>query len=251
MSKFKDMTSLSSRWVCMLGLLGLPIVGCGETTGAFPCTEQGIRNAIVEGGGPHFFACDGPTAVVTEAEIELDNNVILDGERNLTVDGDEAHRVFSVPEGVAAELRGFLVTGGIVNDGGGIYNEGTLTLTNSTVSGNSATVSGDDTAAGGGIYNEGTLTLINSTVSANGATVSGNGAAYGGGIRTSGGGTVMLTNTTVWGNTADYGGGIYEDSGDLTLTHSTVSRNTANYDGSDIFNSPYGVLTLTNTLGWR
>jgi len=38
------------------------------------------------GGGPHFFACDGPTTVWTEAEIVIDNDVILDGEGELTVD---------------------------------------------------------------------------------------------------------------------------------------------------------------------
>ena len=34
---------------------------CEPITSLFPCTEQGIRDAIAEGGGPHFFACDGPT----------------------------------------------------------------------------------------------------------------------------------------------------------------------------------------------
>ena len=44
-----------------------------------PCTESGIRGAIAEGGGPFTFACDGPTTVATEAEIVIDNDVILDG----------------------------------------------------------------------------------------------------------------------------------------------------------------------------
>jgi hypothetical protein len=113
--------------------------------GAFPCTEQGLRDAIAEGGGPHFFACDGPTTVLIEAEIVIDNDVILDGEGNLTVDGnDEAlssfehRRVFSVATDITAELQGFTVSGGDSHplDGGGIYNEGTLMLTNSTVSDN-------------------------------------------------------------------------------------------------------------------
>ncbi len=55
--------------------------------GAFSCTEQGIREAIAEGGGPQVFACDGPTRVVTEAELVIDKDLIRDGENNLVVDG--------------------------------------------------------------------------------------------------------------------------------------------------------------------
>ena len=122
---------------------------CALQGSVLPCTEQGIRNAIAAGGGPYSFDCQGPTPFVAEAEIVIDNDVILDGEGNLMVDGDDVNYVlFSVPEGVAVELRGFTVT----NAGLGIDNDGTLTLTHSTVSGNS-----------GGIQNYGTLTLTHST----------------------------------------------------------------------------------------
>ena len=211
----------------------------GACTPVFPCTEQGIRDAIAEGGGPHFFDCVGPTTVATEAQIVIDNDVILDGEGELTVDGQGDHRVFRVENGVETELRGVTVTGGFAegdfpdNSGGGIYisNTGTLTLTNSTVSDNTAQV-------GGGINNSGTLTLTNSTVSGNTAQV------YGGGI--SNNGTLTLTNGTVSGNNAGRdGGGIYiSNTGTLTLTNGTVSGNTVGRDGGGIYNS--GTLTLTN-----
>ena len=62
----------------------------GDLLGACPmvfaCTEQGIRDAIDEGGGPHYFDCVGPTTVPTEAEIVINNDVILDGEGDLIVD---------------------------------------------------------------------------------------------------------------------------------------------------------------------
>ena len=81
--------------------------GACELTGSvLPCNEQGIRNAIAAGGGPYRFDCNEPQTVVTEAEIVIDNDVILDGERNLTVDGDDDHLVFAVNEGVIAELTG-------------------------------------------------------------------------------------------------------------------------------------------------
>jgi hypothetical protein len=216
-------------------VLALGLMGCGETagTGGFPCTEQGIRDAIAEGGGPHTFACNGPTTVVTEAEIVINNDVILDGEGNLAVDGGEGrvHRVFSVAEGITAELRGFTVTKGFV---GGIQNFGTLTVTNSTVSGNTAD-------SGGGIFDYGTLTLTNSTVSGNTASYN-----HGGGIFSSG--TLTVTNSTVSGNSASDGGGIWNDfSATLTLTNSTVLGNSAS-DGGDIVNHSDATLTLTSSI---
>jgi hypothetical protein len=209
------------------------------------CSEAGIRAAVEAGGNdPYTFDCDGPTTVVTEAEIEIDHDVILDGEGNLTVDGDEEHGVFSVPASddhlPSVELRGLTVTGGKVvgGCGGGIFNQGHLVLQSSTLSGNTA-------SDGGGVCNltAGTLTLTSSTVS-------GNSANRGGGVY-QGGGTVMLTNSTVSANTASEGGGIYSDgSGPVTLTNSTVSGNSAG-SGSAILLNPldrFPIVTTTATL---
>jgi hypothetical protein len=234
--------------VCALGLM--PLVGCSETAGdggsggtagdggsggsnsaVFPCTEQGILDAIAEGGGPHTFDCNGQTTVTTNAEIVIDNDVILDGEGNLTVDGDEGHPVFQVGN-VTAELHGFTVTGGVSDSGGGILTFGTLTLTNSTVSGNMSTRTG-----GSGIFNGGTLTLTNSTVSAN------RGQAVGDGISNGGGGTLTLTNSTVSGNDG-YGINL-SGTLTLTLTNSTVSGNT---EGGIKSGNNVRTVTLTNSL---
>jgi hypothetical protein len=125
-----------------------------------PCTEAGIRAAITEGDGPFTFDCDGPTTVMTEAEIVIDKDVILDGqgdEGSLTVDGNDDHTVFSVAEGVTAELRRVTVIGGNL----GIKNAGTLTLANSTVSGDTLGISSGNNV----VTNSAVLTVINSTVS--------------------------------------------------------------------------------------
>ncbi len=207
-------------------VLVLGVVGCSETSGAgdvFPCTEAGIRAASAAGGGPYTFACDGPQTVVIQETIEIDNDVILDGEGNLTVDGDDAHTVFWVRPESTVELRGFTVTGSARSKSAkqaipgpgisGITNGGTLTLTDSTVSGNS----GEDA---GGISNTGTLALTNSTVSGNTAT----GYLLGGAGGIWNFGTLKLTNSTVSRNTGPNVGGIY-NFGALTLANSTVSGN--------------------------
>jgi hypothetical protein len=253
-------------------MLALGVMGCGETTGTggsggdggqggvgggtvacvdnvCPCTEVGIRAAVAEGGGPFTFSCDGPTTVVTEAEIVIDNDVILDGEGNLTVDGNESHRLFSVPEGVTAELRGFaLVNGrGVENAGrltmtlctvsghtrGGIHNRGTMTLRKCSVSENSAQMSD-----AGGITNGGTLTMAN-------CTVSGNDAWGGGGIFNYG--TMTVTNCTVSGNDAINRGGAIVNSGTMTIISSTVAENTTEEE-ADVINGDEGTLTIRNSL---
>jgi len=245
---------------------GACLAGACELTGSvLPCTEQGIRNAVAAGGGPYTFDCDGPQTVMTGAAIHINNSVILDGEGNLTVDANEAHRVFVVSKDVSAELRGVTVTGGArpLQYGGGIYNYGVLTLTNSTVSENSAnsgggvyngpgsaltltnsTVSGNSAEySGGGIYNRTEATLTNSTVSGNTSGGDGGGIA---------GGTITLTNSTVSGNNTERdGGGISSYSGALTLTNSTVSGNTSGghseNNGGGIYSGSGGALTLTNS----
>jgi predicted outer membrane repeat protein len=200
----------------------------GSCTGTFACTEQGILDAIAVGGGPHTFDCADGTIMVTTGTIVLDNDVILDGEGNLTVDGDLDHTVFEV-EDVTAELHGFTVTrGSTPGGGGGILTFGTLTLTNSTVSGNR---SGRE--AGSGIFAFGTLTLTNSTVSGN------TGGIFGGAIYSSG--TLMLTNSTVSGNNDI---GIALGNVTATLTNSTVSGN----GGAGIDSRSSGTLTMTNSL---
>jgi predicted outer membrane repeat protein len=264
------------EFICVLTLGVMPAVGCGGTTSReFPCTEQGIRDAIAQGGGPHTFDCNGPTTVVTQAEIAIGNSVILDGQGNLTVDGNHRHRLFSVPQGVTAQLLGMTATRGAAKyePGGGIYNEGTLTLAHSAVTGNEAE------GSGGGIATSGALTLINSTVAANttepigdgtskseeprsgggiqifvggsltsiNSTVSGNTSRMGGGIGSNGSVMLTLTNSTVSGNTATWwGGGMYHSTGDATLTNSTLSGNTAPVGGGIYNINHWTPIMLTN-----
>ena len=207
-----------------------------------PCSEAGIRAAIAAGGGPYTFECEGLTRVVTEAEIVIDKQVILDGESKLIVDGNEDHRVFSVPPSVTAELRGFTITRGLSGEveavGGGITNAGTLMLTSSTVSDNTAVY-------GGGAQNVGTLVLTNSTVSGNRAERTAANSGGGGGIANAG--TLTLLNSTVAGNLAFAGGGIWNGLGTLELINSTVADNFADFGGAiSIYDE--GTVTLTNSL---
>jgi hypothetical protein len=278
------------RWFAVLVLaLGLGVMGCSETSGTggsageggsgggvggaagdggggvggspalcvdnvCACTEAGIRAAIAEGGGPFTFDCDGPTTVVPGALIDIENDVILDGEGNLTVESGD----FRVDDRIVVELRGFAFTNkscvANIDPGtliirnctitasdcsaalaaGPVFNSGAMTLTDSTVSGNEGT---GKSQLGGGISNIGWMSITNSTVSGNTEVISG------GGIWNLG--TMLITNSTVSGNTASNSGGGIDNDGEMSITNSTVSGNTAS-NGGGIRN--IGGMRLTNTL---
>jgi hypothetical protein len=211
--------------------LALGVMGCSETTGTggsggggvecegtvCPCNEAGIRDAIAKGGGPYTFACGGPgtlVTVVTDAEFELDQDVILDGEGYLTVrreagpnDEYEEHEVFGVADGVTAELRGFTVSQISGDEIAGIRNLGTLTLAGSAVL--------------MGVDNPGTLTMMNSSAS-----------------EISNAGTLTMTNSDTSG---------ISNAGSMTLTRSDVSA------GSGIVNTGSATLeksTVEDNEGW-
>ena len=206
-----------------------PVPGTGGTGGAggmggsggqtFPCTEQGIRNAIAAGGGPHTFACGGPTRVTTAAEILIDNDVILDGGGDLIVDGNDDHRVFEVASDTTVELRGMTITRASSNNGAGILigAGADVTLTGCSIS--ECTTDTFGTNAGIRVSERALLTLIDSTISRNVAFAAG-------GIGVDLGGTANVLNSTISENVAEdsVSGGISVQ-GRLTVTNSTLSGN--------------------------
>lgn len=266
---------LGFLFVCALALD--PLVGCSETVGtggssgsagsgatggsewirdvcegnACPCTEAGIRAAIETGGDePYTFDCNGSQTVAAQAEIVIDNDVILDGEDNLTIRGDHNGRVLSVEDGAKAELHRLTATHGHGWVGGGIANEGTLTIDDCVISENRSELGiGAFSNGGGGIYNSGEMTIINSTVESNGTEHS-----TGGGVFNDCFATLMLRNSTIAGNGAgidgsgSVGGGIMNH-GEMTIINSTVSGNSAGgfgpVSGGGIVSS--GWMSLTNS----
>ena len=143
----------------------------GINLNVWACSEQGIRDAITVGGGPHTFACDGPTVITTEATIEINDDVILDGEGNLTVDGNDDHGVFSLLNFGRAVLRNMTIQRGYSEgSGAGIRSFGGDLV----VEGCSIVDNRSPAQAAGGIYSfEGALEIVNSTISRNEARFGG------------------------------------------------------------------------------
>ncbi|WCO68152.1 CSLREA domain-containing protein [Iamia majanohamensis] len=141
--------------------------------------------------------------------------------------------------------------------GGGIFNQsntdgtggGTLTVTGSTIWANTAT---NGSGSGGGILNErGDLTVSDTTIIGNES------ARAGGGIEVVGGeaglvGTTTLTDVRLLDNgtgaNPGNGGGLHlGGAGTVTMDASRVEDNSAANEGGGLWNSPSGILTVTNT----
>src|SRR4030095_15690248 len=101
------------------------------------CTGNTITFNIA-GPGPHTITLTTGELVVAK-DVTINNN---SGE-SISVNGNNASRVFSINSGKTAAIIGLTVSGGQTSgNGGGILNDGTLTVVNSTVTGNNAATDG-------------------------------------------------------------------------------------------------------------
>ncbi len=127
------------------------------------------------------------------------------GAHLLTIDGNNAQRVFSISSGTVT-ITDFKITNGHPGsgDGGGInITGGTVTVKRCAITGNQVNAA----CYGGGIAAVSQVTVEHCEISNNSCTTTGD-DTQGGGIyifNTTG----YLTACTVYGNTANYGGGVY------------------------------------------
>ncbi|HSN83753.1 MAG TPA: hypothetical protein VLS88_14310, partial [Polyangiales bacterium] len=196
----------------------------------YPCTEQGIRDAVRDGGNV-IIGCESPTTVtLTEGELRTDAQVSLDGLGNLTIDGNQTDRVLYVAAPAVVELRGTAITGGVApatySGGVAVAVGAELTLRECRIFGNLAG------QHGGGLGNAGITTIIDSELFENAAERRG-GAIWNGG-------NLTLIDSVVSGNHAlDDGGGIYNtnENGRVALERSVVKENLAEDAGGGIWTS--------------
>lgn len=109
-------------------------------TTVFPCSEQGLVDAVAQGGGPLTFECQGPTTIATTSTIAIDTDTILDGRGDVTIDAGGTHSAVEVVD-ANVELRGLSIEGGFGGQGSfgsasAIVNAGHLTLRDVEVSNN-------------------------------------------------------------------------------------------------------------------
>jgi predicted outer membrane repeat protein len=171
-------------------------------------------------------------------ELVIDRNLTIDASgfaNGIALNGNNAHRIFTINTGVTAGLTGLGIYSGSAASGGGINNNGNLTLTNCNFVSNIAS------GFGGAVYNNGTATI-------RGSTFLNNYAATAGAVFNSPGKNLTLVNITATGNHATWNGGaIMNYQGNATIVHTTVSGNTASSAGGGIDNDA-GAMTIENSI---
>lgn len=197
------------------------------------------------------------TILLTAGELLVEKSVDIlgPGPANLTIDGDQISRVYSIAPGLAVTIDGFKIVNGVAsgaptgspNRGGGIYNgHSSLRVSNCTIADCSAT------ELGGGIYNDGAV-AGNATLTVLATLLINNSADGGGGIFSTGGlggeATLIVADSWLIDNTAiefGSGGGIFNTDSKLNVSDSTLSGNLAGGSGGGIFHlGPSGNATVT------
>jgi predicted outer membrane repeat protein len=197
------------------------------------CDQAHLRSALT-GGGTVTFACNGTIRLTSEIVIAVDT--VIDGSgRSVTIDGNDAVRVFMVNPGVAFTVRSLTVSRGMADydNGGGLFNSGG----NVTIDG-AYFINNHAYDSGGAIANRGRLTVVRSVLTRNGAH-------YGGGAIDNHGGVLIVRDSTLSANGVGYGGaGINNEHGTVTVHNSTLVENYAD-EGGGIRNG--AVLTVSNS----
>lgn len=166
------------------------------------------------------------TITLAGQQLAITESATIDGpgSASLTIDGNDASRVFSVDDGNAGTLqdvtiRDVTITRGSVptypETGGGINSAENLTVVSSVVTDNEAN-------RGGGIHHgTGALTLTDVVLSANHA------GDFWGALAAGGGTDVTVTNTEILNNTSVNAGGavISNNSGDVLIEDTTIAGN--------------------------
>ncbi|NJK68908.1 MAG: hypothetical protein HC941_22430 [Microcoleus sp. SU_5_3] len=217
--------------------------------------DVSLREAIfaTSSGGTIDFAASlsGSAIGLTLGTLTLNKNLTIQGlgADNLTLDGNNNFRIFSIEQNANVDIRGLSLANAsnsailnfgtlnlsesIVRDSrgrfaGGINNQGSLTVVNSIIRNNQD----EEREGGSGIGNFGTATLQGSTVSNN----------LNGGIFNASSGNLTIDNSTISDHISHSG---IRNLGNLTVTDSTISNNNNVGDGGGINN--FGTLNLNNS----
>jgi hypothetical protein len=213
----------------------------------------------------------GRTIILGGEELAITDRLSLIGlgAADLTISGNHASRVFSIAEGVDADIEEVTIADGAGSIGAGIWNAGNLKLTSSTITGNvspgngggianrlaatltidGCTFLGNTGRSGGAIDNYGDPydPQVTATVHISDSSFSQNHAGTGGVIWSNG--PVKISGSTLSGNSANSWGGaifMWSPSTVVEIKDSTLSGNFAGREGGAIDNN-FGTLNITNT----
>ena len=206
--------------------------------------RDAMTNAIAAGGGTITFPNLSGTISLQSAlpDIAVDLTIIGSGPANVTIDGNQLHRIFHITPGVVCEISGLNLQRGSASTNdpplysrAAIYNEGTLSLSNCFLHDN-----GPAPTYPLGIFGAGALASSGQSLVLNYVTISNNYSRAPAALDAS---NVRATNCLFIKNRTDDGAPIGVG-GDSVFSDSTFTQNTAWLTGKGGGISAGGNLTL-------
>ena len=139
------------------------------------CNDAALKRALIGGGTVTFNCGASPATISLGSENRISANTVINGGNRITINGNNAVRLFKVAQRTAFTLQNIkLVNGKTAVQGAAIYADygNTLKIINSTFSKHVANQIGE--AGGGAIYSSnGTLDVGNSVFSDNRGSIGG------------------------------------------------------------------------------
>jgi hypothetical protein len=165
---------------------------------------------------------------LTAGELSVTDDLFIDGDgSNITINADNASRIFNVNANAPVTFRGLTLENGLSTTGGGAIHSanGLTTLSNMHFRNNKSA------GQGGAVFNSGDLIVASSSFARNQANgVNGNGGAI-----LNNGDSVNISNTRFQVNdAATAGGGLYSSRGNIRIKGSVFKTNTAQTSGGGL-----------------
>ena len=232
---FEDGAGICEASVCVRDC---EIEDCREV---YPCTEQGLRDAVHDGGDT-VIACNGPETVsLTDGPLEVTIDLRIDGLGKLTIDGGQRNRIFSVREPAIFEVIGMGMTGGNASDADPPHGGAIRGAVGTEITVRDCQIYGNVTLGnGGGVNSSDDLSIIGSVVTDNEAD------GHGGGVSVFG--DALIQNSVISNNSSGNRGGGLALWKQTLVENSTISRNHATADGGGVYvtySQSTGPLTVT------
>ena len=197
------------------------VVGSGPSVS---CTEAALATAIAAGGNVTFNCGTANTTITISSEIEIRNNVSINGEGKITLQGSGGRIFFHRSYGTATStltLKNLTITGGRANGVDNAANGGAIRSLNNSIDGKTypQTLNID-----GVTFNNNDITLTSYSPGKGLNTYD-----FGGGAIFTQGGYLSVTNSTFTGNDANNGAGgaIHILQSSVTIHGSSFASNSA------------------------
>jgi hypothetical protein len=213
---------------------GSVVIGTGTPESCQSVAAVNALSNAVAAGGVIDFDC-GPESINIVVNTNItDQNVTINGNNLIFLDGEQLRQIFYVQSGGSLILNHVGMIYGSATQGGAIYTEPSTTV----VMNDGYLGASFSTGNGASIYNQGFLTL-------NEAVIVTNKAGGDGGAIFNNGGQVIINDSFVTYNEAKNGDSLYSQNGHLTVERTVFYAATASDEGGAIFAD--GPTQITNS----